>query len=889
MKNWKKLLICCVSFVLAYFANVAIDLACGGEIDPYDYYISFYHNNLQGEKAYGAFYFTNYQYLYDEAEPASEKDINAAEWAAYLGNFVKTADVKKAMYGLDSAGNAAVNQQLLGGKRSMPDSLQRNTFLNALSLARNQRALQYYSYAKEVEPIANFSYKLWEPTPVDTLGLRNAAEKALGFASAEKDAFLELRYAYQAQRLFHYGKDFEKAKQVYTNFISPNPTKSHVQGWALALKAGEERRLGDTLQSAYLFSKVFADYPERRVQAYRNYHYINVKAANVIQLAKTDAEKAVIYAIEGFGKPEIGMDDLEKVYRFQPNSPMVGVLLVREVNKLEEYYLTNRLNNLTDSAARSQVKSKLISAENTQAKSKNSFGWVLLSGSLLLILGIVGLIIKNKSVKTVPKLVYVLLLFAGVGLLVYASFIRQKTTSFIESSKANPAFFTHVPDSIQTKYNQHVERLISFCDQLSAENKYPEAVIGNLTKAYLWWMQSKAADGFKAIEASEKEKLKPKLQGQQQIIKLLLSAQIIQQVDSVNENNLLPSLKWLDGKVKSTPVEVVNNSGIYDGRINRFATTSRDFYQHILAPAYLRQGDTTRAALALLKSDSYQSGSGNYPFYNRGSLPGFWCYYLRSKQLQQLVSWKEHQPKTPWMQFLTSGLANVKADELYELLGTAYLREHNYASAALAFAHQKNRDKRSIDESSEELGNPFLEQLNDYPKTFAAAGSGCTKPDFAKAMAALQNKIKASPNNPQLYYQYATALYNTSTYGNSGNLISYEWSSMDYGRKAIYSYDADYIKTSNAQQYFLKARALSTDADFKARCTFSAAKCWQKEQELPDYLSIVYNQHDAAQQNYSKKMRHNPYFKELEPYKQTSFFKTAVGECSYLKDFLAGR
>ncbi|MEX8549221.1 MAG: hypothetical protein V5804_16595 [Mucilaginibacter sp.] len=888
MKNWKKLLICCVSFVLAYFANVAVDLACGGEIDPYDYYISFYHNNLQGEKGYGSFYFTNYQYLFDEEEPASEKDINADEWAAYLRNPVKTADVKKAMYGLDSAGNAAVNQQLLGGKRSMPDSLQRNTFLDALSLARNQRALQYYRFAKEVEPIANFSYNLWEPTPVDTLGLRNAAEKALGFASAEKDAFLKLRYAYQAQRLFHYGKDFEKAKQVYARFINPNPSKSHVQGWALALKAGEERRLGDTLQSAYLFSKVFADYPKRRVQAYRNYHYINVKADNVLQLAKTDAEKAVIYAIDGFGKPEIGMDDLEKVYQFQPNSPMVGVLLVREVNKLEEYYLTNRLNNLTDSAARSQVKSKLISAENTQAKSKNSFGWVLLAGSFLLIVGIVGLIIKNKSVKTVPKLVYGFLLFAGAGLLVYTFFIRQKAMPAARSMKANPAFFTRVPDSVQTKYNQYAERLISFCDQLSAEKKYPEAGIGNLTKAYLWWMQSKAAEGFKAIEASEKEKLNPKLQGQQQIIKLLLSAQIIQQVDSVNENNLLPSLKWLDGKVKSTPVEVVNNSGMYDGRINRFATTSRDFYQHILAPAYLRQGDTTRAALALLKSDSYNAGLNNYSF-NVHSLPDFWYRYLRSKPLQQLVSWKEHQPETPWVQFLTSELTGVSTDDLYNLLGTAFLREHNYSEAVTAFAHQKNKAKRSIDESSEELGNPFLEQLNDYPKTFAAAGSGCTKPDFAKAMAALQNKIKASSGNPQLYYQYATALYNTSTYGNSSYLISYDWSSMDYARKTIYSYDTDYIKTSNARQYFLKARALSTDADFKAKCTFSAAKCWQKEQELPDYLSIVYNQHDAAQQNYSKKMRRNPYFKQLEPYKQTSFFKTAVGECSYLKDFLAGR
>lgn len=800
MNNWKKLLICCVSFVFAFFANVAIDLACGGEEDPYDYYISFYHNNLQGEKDYGSFYFTDYQYLYNDAEPASETDINANEWATYLGRSVKSADVKKAMYGLDSANNVAINQ-FLGGKRSMPDSLSQNTFLRALSSDQNKAALQYYRFAKKVEPIANFNYNLWEPTPVDTISLRNAAVKALNFASAEKDAFLKLRYAYQAERLFHYGKDYQRAEQVYATFIDQNRSNSHVKGWALALKAGEERWLGDTLQSAYLFSKVFADYPERRVQAYRNYHYLDVTAPQVLPLAKNNTEKAVIYAIDGFGKPEINMDYLEKVYQYEPASPMVGVLLVREVNKLEEYYLTGRLSNLTNSAAKKFVKPIIISTKN---------------------------------------------------------------------STANPAFFAKVPDSIQAKYNDYIQKFVQFCDQLSAEKKYPEYGIGNLTKAYLYWMQSKTEDGFQAVEAAKKEKLNSKMQDQQQIVKLLLSAQKIRQVDLVNENILLPSLKWLDEKVK-----LHRNNDLTEADINRFATTSRDFYLHILAPAYLRQGDTTRAAMALLKSNAT----------GFGSLPDFWYNYLRSKQLQRIINWKKHQPKTPWLQFLTARLAYVDKEDLYELLGTAYLREHNYAAAFTAFAHRKNKDKRSIDT---EEGDPFLDQLNDYPKTFSVPGKGFTKVDFAKAMAALRSKIKAKPKNPQNYYRFATGLYNTSTYGNSWNLISYGWSADDFGRQKIYTYDADYVKTTNAKQYYLKARALSNNAEFKARCTFMAAKCQQKQQQMPSFI-YNYAAYDAAQKNYGKQMHHNPYFKELAQYKRASFYKTAVGKCSYLRDFLTGK
>ncbi|MGI4805558.1 MAG: hypothetical protein ACRYFL_12355 [Janthinobacterium lividum] len=888
MKNWKKLLICCVSFVVAFFANVAIDLACGGEIDPYDYYISFFHNNLQGEKAYNSFYFTDYQYLFNDKEPESEAAVNAVEWANYLGNSINPNDVKKAMYGLDSTSNAAVLHQFLGDKNSMPDSLKHNTFLNALSA--NQKALQYYQFAKEVEPLASFSYDLWEPKPVDTTRLRAAATKAFGFAAVEKDAFLKLRYAYQAERLFHYGQNYERAKQVYTELINQYPSKSHVKGWALALKAGEDRKLGDTLQSAYQFSKVFADYPERRLQAYRNYHYIGVKAADVLPLAKTNAEKAVIYAIDGFADPEISTEYLEKVYAFEPASPMVGVLLVREINKLEQNYLTDRLNNVTATAYQTPAANEHnFVDQDTVKQQQNTHNWLYYVGSFLLIAGMVLLVITFKNKHNTANRNYqigsVLLFVAGAGLLLYAVFTGKKLVPKNEKIRANPAFFTTVPDSVQQKYNQHIEKLVGFCDQLSAEKKYPEPAIATLTKAYLYWMQSKTVEGFNAINVSEKENLTPKMHDQQQLIKLLLSAQKIQRMDSVNENSLLPSLKWLDKKVVRTKTAVISNDQWTTERINRFATTSRDFYLHVLAPVYLRQRDTARAALALLKSESYGNYVTDYPYMSHGVFPDFWYNYLRSAQIQRLINWEKHPPENAWLQFFSADLQKLQADHLYELLGTAYLREHNYAAAVAVFAHQTEQDKRTTED---EEGDPFLDQLNDYPKIFSASTESNTKQNFAQAMASLQNKIKAEPKNPQNYYRFATALYNTSTYGNSWNLISYNWSSTDYARESVYPYDADYVKTSNAEKYYLKARSLSNNADFKAKCTFMAAKCQQKQQEIPSYMSN-YETYEAAQKKYGKQMRQNLYFKELQQYRQTAFYKMAVTECSYLKDFINGK
>ena len=880
MKNWKISAAFFVSFCCAFFANVAIDLACGGEIDPYDYYISFFHNNLQPDPAYKSFYFTEYKFLYDDAEPASEAKINATEWAQYLGKNVKPADVQKVMYGLDSASNQAVDQQFLVDKNSLPDSLSDNTFLK--NVVAQTGALHYYQFAKAVEPAANFTYHLWEPTPVDTLTLRAAATKALNFAQAETDPFLKLRYYYQAQRLFHFGFDYQQASDVYDHFISKNASKSHVKGWALALKAGEERKLGDTVTSAYHFSRVFADYPERRNQAYRDYFYNRVSVAQVLPLAKTDEDKAVIYAINGFGNPEIGLENLQKVYQFQPKSPMVGVLLLREVNKLEAYYLNLRLNNITDSAAKNKPVKKVYADQQTVRNPY--FGWLIFGGSVLLFIGLLGFILKKKVVKTVWQISSSFLLIAGGVLVAYAFFTRQKTSAQKENTELKPDFFTSVSAIDEAKYSNYIQKLSTFCDRLSAENIYPEAGIGNLTKAYLAWMQNKTADGFKAIAASENEKLNLKMQDQRQIVRLLLSAQKIQQLDSISEPELLPSLKWLDGKSKSTQTETIDNQW-YEGRINRFTTTARNFYLHILAPAYLHQGDSTRAALALLKSGSFGAEQFNYSYRQSKGLPDFWYYYLRSDQLRQLVKWKENPPENLWLQFLTADLKEVNFDDLYDLLGTAFLREHNYAAAATAFAKQTTAGNRSLEE---ETGDSFLAQLNDYPKTFTNAKQGFTKADFAKAMAELQNQLKTEPENPQLYYRYATGLYNTSTYGNSWNLISYDWSSTDFARKPIYTYDADYVQTSNAERYYLKARALSNNADFKAKCTFMAAKCQQKQQQMPDYLSD-YQAYEAAQKNYSRQMRQNTYFNELTQYKQTRFYKTAVQECSYLRDFITAK
>lgn len=774
MRSWRTPLIYCISLLGCFLAGIAIDLACGGEVDPYDYYVSFFHNNLQGKKEYRPFYLTTYQFLYDNKETVSEAAINSAEWADYLGKDIKVADVNRAMYKL----NSRTDSVLVKPGASLPDSLESNTFLKSLQLKKNASASKYFHFAKSVERLANVGFDRWNPKPLDSIALHYAGNLALKHAAIEKDKFIQLRYYYQAQRLLHYGYNYSEAAGIYDKYIAPHVSQSHVKGWALALKAGEQRHLHDTVHAAYNFSKIFAQYPERRIQAYQNYKYMNVKTPQVLALAQGNNEKAIIYAIEGFGDPHLNLQPLQKVYELEPESPMVGVLLVREVNKLEEGYLTRKLSNNV-----------------------------------------------NTTTKDVPG------------------------------------------------YLAHLDKLSVFCKQLVTDRKYPDYNIGNLAGAYLAWMKGDNANGFVWLSALNNEKLRPALNDQKQIIQLLLSVQNIQTINEVNEPVLLPSLQWLDEKVKAEARSGLKKDFNFRDD-QKFTHTARDFYQKILAPAYLRQSDSTKAALALLKgSDDYLATD-------------FLENQLHPTQVLRLIRWKRTPPATPYLNFLSASLSGLKLNYLNDLLGTTYLRDHQYNKAINAFKQIDQAYYLNKYPSEYERADPFIDRINDYPKVLRYGKTrGLNKLQFAEAMNGLEQQIKNEPKNTAVYYyKMATALYNTSHYGNAWYLISYHWSSNDFGRAEKYSYDADYVKVRNAEKYYLLAQSISKNNELKAKCTFMLAKCKQKQFVMPDYSLPDYTE---TQKNYLLQLRSNDYFTELKSkYKKTAIYKKAIGECSYLKDFI---
>jgi hypothetical protein len=230
MKTWKKLLLYFVSITGLFLVSVVVIMACSDEPDPYDYYTSFFNPAIQGQKDFGAFYFTDYRFTYTDEEPVSEVAINAAEWANYLGPPVKPADVEKIMYHLDRAGKERA-YHFFDQDPPVADSLSDSKFLWTLNNEAHAPARKYYQFAQQAELLGQSSYNYWEPAPLDTPGLKATADQALQAAITETDNFLKLRYFYQAQKLNHYAGNYEGAKKIYDQYIAQLPSQSHVKGW----------------------------------------------------------------------------------------------------------------------------------------------------------------------------------------------------------------------------------------------------------------------------------------------------------------------------------------------------------------------------------------------------------------------------------------------------------------------------------------------------------------------------------------------------------------------------------------------------------------------------------------------------------------------------------
>ncbi|MDW8297234.1 MAG: hypothetical protein RMJ97_10185 [Raineya sp.] len=298
----------------------------------------FFNPELSQNSRFRPLYFSFSRFYENEdIMKKNEQDENLVEWQTYMENKVSTKDLEAIIYKSTQADWDKIRSFVLLQKTLNDKKLAENSVVQYWATQKKDaEAIEYLSFAKKCE---RFVYKEnpWDETPPNAqenlLAYSREAEKR--FASA-KDAFIKLRYGYQAVRLAHYAQDFKRTILLYDNLLEPLKTENVVKYWALAHKAGALQKMGQNALSAYLFAVVFEKSTAKRISSFLSCKIFNDEDwKKALSLCKNNQEKTTLFFIRGIHPQNLVLPEMMAIYSLVPESDYLDMLLLREINKIE--------------------------------------------------------------------------------------------------------------------------------------------------------------------------------------------------------------------------------------------------------------------------------------------------------------------------------------------------------------------------------------------------------------------------------------------------------------------------------------------------------------------------------------------------------------------------
>lgn len=424
------------------------------------------------------------------------------------------------------------------------------------------------------------------------------------------------------------------------------------------------------------------------------------------------------------------------------------------------------------------------------------------------------------------------------------------------------------------------QKTAGFFEKLATDKAVPRSEVYGAGAAYLRFM-TKDYEGAKAILAKTKA-ADGKTKDQLQMIQLLIAANEEKTITKEREAGLLPAIKWLVQKAKT------------NAEYNVF---SRNFFSQILAQKYEQQGDAAKAALAYGLSElSVGNAKTSDEYYNYSTAIQFAREEMNTESLLKLYGIMT-APATEAEKYFVQN-TSLKRDNVIDVIGTSHLRDRAYAKA-IEWLSKAGKHKPLVEtvynyKTDKEVTvnvDPFLDYLNDWQRISKAAPVPYTKLSLAKKLLEMETKMASGTgvDDPsRLYYQYASALYNMSYYGNSWNAVAYSRTGGDWNDGAYKApWEKEYYGVYTAKEFYQKAYDAATNKEFKAACLFMVAKCAQRQIPRPAYSYNNEAAYEKAEADFEKRFKYNPLFQKFKTeFGDTKFYQYAYNRCSYLRDYV---
>ena len=341
-----------ISFLLSA-QNVS---ACGFYETEADYQAMMFRAMLPNMKCLFPFHYTtsgNYYtetgWWYDDfTTDIAQNDPyrNCSEWLAVCDKSVLIHDIADIQYRTD--GNMFIKSYL---ENSLTADFKNNSFIAFLAKKENKELLDYMLFAKKMELTEMYSHgrfeNWWEDKKSDRWRSTYYYEygKMPNEAGAEKSEllkiakeklnktsspFLKQRYAFQVCRLKYQLKETDDILQTFTQYfgkIDPNSLMSIWAGFFTGMSlTGNERHKLLIQAFSYSDSKKL-----RCVELFDNNY-------NPDFLTKSEHSMAIV--MNTLRNPGRVVDQIHKAYSLDKNNKYIPFLILREVNKLEDWMVT---------------------------------------------------------------------------------------------------------------------------------------------------------------------------------------------------------------------------------------------------------------------------------------------------------------------------------------------------------------------------------------------------------------------------------------------------------------------------------------------------------------------------------------------------------------------
>jgi hypothetical protein len=338
-----------IALLFIFLLPVQVSLGCGPVFIDFRGY-SFINPSLLKLPTERAPFFLDFKQVYENVRSprVTQRQGNLEEWQQRLCDEPKIDDIKAVIY-TSNLTDLQMLRTAIGrkaGTGSLPYGWKGNTMVSYLKQFKCLEVIDYLIFAKRCEPYV-VSSDAWEPAPRDGITMQRLIDQARQLFLDVESHYLRLRYAYQMIRLAHYAKDYQQVLELY-DWLMPKTDNdpSIIEDWIEGHRAGALLKLGNRVEAAYIFSRIYDQCPSKRTAAYRSFDIkTDEEWQQCLLLCKDDHERAALYALRANGSKSKIVEEMANIYDLDPTNEHLELLLVKQMHELEKDLLGLEFND----------------------------------------------------------------------------------------------------------------------------------------------------------------------------------------------------------------------------------------------------------------------------------------------------------------------------------------------------------------------------------------------------------------------------------------------------------------------------------------------------------------------------------------------------------------